>query len=88
MENVFIAIVLAWFLIVPFVGGWYFFIVGLQAMVDYDEEFDVPKKKHGAILDIILGTALLLFYNAFFWLLWPLFVLMSGLNLPTFSLPI
>jgi hypothetical protein len=73
--------------LMPFVGGWAFLLCGVNALADYDSEFDKPKKKHTAILDIILGGVLLLFFNGIFWLVvWPFFVFIYP-NLPIFSWP-
>lgn len=70
----------------PFVGGWAFFLGGANALADYDPEYDESKKKHTAILDIILGSVFLLFFNGLFWLVvWPLAVAYYNLNLPIFS---
>jgi hypothetical protein len=72
--------------LMPFVGGWSFFLGGINALADYNPEFDELKKKHTAILDIILGSVLLLFFNGLFWfVVWPLVVSFYNLNLPIFS---
>lgn len=79
-------IIIAYLFLMPFVGAWAFFLGGLNDLTDYNPEYDELKKKHIAILDIILGSVLLLFFNGLFWLvMWPLVVTYYNLNLPIFS---
>ena len=60
-------IVIVMLFILPFIGGWVFLIHGFNDLNGYNPEWDEPNKKHGAILDIILGIVLLLFFNGLFW---------------------
>lgn len=86
MDIILGILVITQLIILPFVGGLSFFFGGLNDLLNYDAEFDEKKKKHTAILDVVLGSMLLLFFNGFFWLiLWPIFVIYYNLNLPTFS---
>jgi hypothetical protein len=79
-----VVLAIFWLYTMPFAGGVWFFVNGITALMDYHEEFDSVRKKHSAILDIILGTVLLVAFNGFFWIIfYPFFVTMSGLNLPT-----
>jgi hypothetical protein len=77
-------IVIVLFMFTSFVAGLYFLCGAFGKLSSYDPEFDERGKKWRAILDLVLGIALLLFFNGFFWLvLYPLGVLCF--NLPTFS---
>lgn len=82
-----IVISLTQLIIFTFIGGLSFLFSGLDKLMNYDPEFDEKKKKHSAILDV-LGAALLLFFDGFFWfVIWPVAVAVAyyNLNLPTFS---
>jgi hypothetical protein len=89
MDIIFVLVVIVvvvYIFIAPFVCGLTWFFGGLDFLLNFDPDFDERKKKGSAILDLILGTALLLFQSGMFWLVvWPLIVMYYNLNLPTFS---
>lgn len=79
------ALGLIYIIFMPMVTGWAFLLCGINKIAAFNPELDKTDKKRGAALDIILGLALLIFHNLFFWLaLWPLLALQF--NLPSFSL--
>ena len=83
MDIIIVIAGITYLFLIPFFGGLIFFFGGLGFLANYDPEFDDPKKKHSAILDVVLGAALLLFFNATFWLaIYPLVVAHYNLNLP------
>lgn len=85
--DVIVFFIFVFVLVQPLIWGGMFLCGGLNVLIDFDPNYDSKNKKHRAILDVILGSALLLFDNLFFWLiLWPFVVMEFKLNLPTFSL--
>lgn len=80
MDIIFILVFVFIYIVAPLVCGLMWFFSGLDFLLNFDE------RKGSAVLDIILGTALLLFQSGMFWLvIWPLIIMHYNLNLPTFS---
>lgn len=86
MDIIILVAGIIYMFLIPFFGGFVFFFHGFNKLINFDPDYEDSKEKHSAILDVVLGAALLLFFNAFFWLaLYPLVVAYYNLNLPIFS---
>lgn len=85
MTIILVVMSVTWFFLMPFCGGLMFLYGGLNYLVNFNPDYDDPKKKWRAALDIVLGAFLLFFFHAVFWLIvYPNIVAYYGLNLPTF----
>ena len=83
--DIILAVAVIYLCLIPIFGGLVFFFGGISTLLNFDPDYDELEKKHSAILDVVLGAALLLLFNLFFWLvIYPAAVFNYNLNLPVF----